>query len=259
MQINGKNIHVTISGEGEPLVMVHGLGGNTSVWGSLTDALGRMFKVVRIDLEGAGFSPVQSEKFTLAGCIDDILAVMDAIEADSAHLMGHSIGTVICQLLTEKNPQRVKSLVLLGALHEVPDGARSALKDRAGKARNEGMIEIADAVTQAGTSAETKTSRPEVAAFTREMLLRQDPEGYARYCEAASGAETADLGKIKCPVLLLTGNEDVVGPPMTSKKMKEQLSDARLVVIEGVGHQTTIEKPDPVRNEIINFYVDKVL
>jgi len=259
MQINGKDIFVSVSGEGEPLIMVHGLGGNASVWGSLTDALSRMFKVVAIDLEGAGLSPNQAVKMTIDGCIEDILGIMDALEADAAHLMGHSIGTVICELLTAKHPERVKSLVLLGALHDVPQGARSALKDRADKVRKEGMVEVANAVTQAGTSAETKTSRPEIAAFTREMLLRQDPEGYARYCEAASGADVADLGKIRCPVLLITGNEDVVGPPATSKKMKESLSNAQMIIVNGVGHQTTIEKPEPVRSGIVNFYVDTVL
>lgn len=259
MQINGKDIYVSVCGEGEPLIMVHGLGGNASVWGSLTDALSRMFKVVTIDLEGAGLSPNHSDKLTIDGCIEDIIGVMDALEADAAHLMGHSIGTVICQLLTEKHPKRVKTLVLLGALHDVPAGARSALKDRAAKVRKEGMVDVADAVTQAGTSAETKTLRPEIAAFTREMLLRQDPEGYARYCEAASEAGVADLGKIRCPVLLITGNEDVVGPPATSKKIKESLPDAQLIIVNGVGHQTTIEKPELVRSGIVNFYVDKVL
>lgn len=259
MQVNGKEIFVSTKGEGEPLILIHGLGGNTSVWGSLTEALSRMFQTVCIDLEGAGFSPLQSGNPTIEGYIQDILAVMDNMEIESAHFMGHSIGTVICQLLTEKHPQRVKSLVLLGALHEVPEGARSALKDRAGKARNEGMVEIADAVTQAATSAETKALRPEIAAFTREMLLRQNPEGYAAYCEAASESPVADLNKIQCPVLLITGNEDVVGPPATSKKMKASLADAQLIVVTGAGHQTTIEKPDPVRNGIVNFYVDKVL
>lgn len=259
MQANGKEIFATVSGDGELLLMVHGLGGNASVWGSLTDALSRMFKVAAIDLEGAGMTANQSDKLTIEGCIEDIIGVMDALEADTAHLMGHSIGTVICELLAEQYPQRVKSLVLLGALHDVPQGARSALKDRAAKVRKEGMLEVANAVTQAGTSAETKTLRPEIAAFTREMLLRQDPEGYARYCEAASEAAVADLGKIGCPVLLITGNEDVVGPPATSKKMKESLADAQLIIVNGVGHQTTIEKPEPVREGIINFYVDRVL
>ncbi|MEX2525271.1 MAG: alpha/beta hydrolase [Gammaproteobacteria bacterium] len=259
MQINGKEIFVSESGEGEPLIMIHGLGGNVSVWGSLMGVLSRLFRVVSIDLEGAGFSPNQSDRFTMDSCMEDILAVMDSINADSAHLMGHSVGTVICQLVAEKNPKRVKSLVLLGSLHDIPEGARSALKDRAAKVRQEGMVEVANTVSQASTSAETKALRPEIVAFTREMLYRQDPEGYARYCEAASEAPVPDLGKIKCPVLLITGNEDIVGPPLTSRRIKEKLVDARLLIVNGVGHQTSIEKPEPVASGIINFYVDKVL
>src|SRR5258706_588446 len=76
-----------------------------------------------------------------------------------------------------------------------------------------GMQAIADALVQAATSAETRARRPAVVAYVRETLMRQDPEGYARTCDALAEAGPADASAITCPTVLVTGDEDGVAPP----------------------------------------------
>jgi 3-oxoadipate enol-lactonase len=104
------------------------------------------------------------------------------------HLAGHSLGTIICQHFAARSPERVASMILVGAFPEPPEAARTALRERAAKARSEGMRGIADAIAAAGTSSDTKVNQPSAVAFVRESLMAQNPEGYARNCEALADA-----------------------------------------------------------------------
>jgi pimeloyl-ACP methyl ester carboxylesterase len=189
-KINGKLLAVEVHGEGDALIMVHGLAGTSNAFGPQAGVLARNFTVIRLDLEGSGRSPVTG-KLSIAGYVADIMALMKARKIRSAHFVGHSMGTIVCQHLAAKSPAKVKTMVLLGPLAEPPEPGRGALRDRAKLARAEGMVPIADALVQASISAATRASRSEIAALVREFVMRQDAEGYARSCEALAAARAA--------------------------------------------------------------------
>ena len=115
------------SGEGDVILMVHGLGGTSNVWGSQANALQKFFRVIRPDLEGSGRSPATGD-LSIQGFVDYLVALLDAENIEAAHLMGHSMGTIICQHMAVQHQARVKSLVLLGPVHGLPDPARSAIR-----------------------------------------------------------------------------------------------------------------------------------
>ena len=239
MNINGKTIEVEQQGEGEAVFMIHGLGGTSNVWHAQRGVLARSFNVVCPDLDGSGRSPL-SGALSIAGFVADIVALQDALGIASAHLVGHSMGTIICQHLAAEHPNRVKSLALLGPLAEPPEPARKALSERAITARDKGMATVADNMLPVSTSAETRAARPAVAALVRELLMRQPAEGYARTCEALAAARAADPRKIKCPTLLITGDEDLVGPPRAVQQLARLIAGARTVILPGTGHWTRL-------------------
>ena len=142
----------------------------------------------------------------------------------------------------------------MGPLAEPPEPARAAVRERAALARKEGVAPVADALVQAATSAETRAHQPAAAAFVREILMRQDAEGYARTCEALAAATSADLDKVRCPTLLVTGDEDAVSPPPAVKALGGRIAGARLIVLTGCGHWAPIEKPAQVTAALLNFY-----
>ena len=174
-KINGKKLAVETQGDGDAVIMVHGLGGTSNTYWPQVATLAKTFTVIRPDLEGSGRSPVKG-KLSIAGFVSDLLALMKARDIKSAHFVGHSMGTVVCQHIAAKNPTQVKSLALLGPLAAPPTPARQALKDRAAAARANGMAPIADAMVGVSISASTRAHRPEVAAMVREILMRQDAE-----------------------------------------------------------------------------------
>lgn len=250
-----ERLAIEVDGDGEPVVMIHGLGGTTNTFTALLPAFTR-HRRVRFDLPGSGRSsriegPLSIEKFIAATKL-----AMSTAKVEKAHVVGHSMGTIVAQHLAAAEPAMVRSLALFGPLLAPPDQARANIRGRAAKARQEGMRGIADALVQASLSTETRTKRQTAVAFVRESLMAQDPDGYARSCEALAEMQAADTGKIACPTLLVTGDEDVVSPPQSVRMMGQKIAGSRVEVLRGCGHWTPVEKPDECIELLKRFYQD---
>ncbi|MDT7684288.1 MAG: hypothetical protein QOG57_4598, partial [Pseudonocardiales bacterium] len=187
MQVNGKELAVEVDGEGPAVLLVHGLGGTSNFYQVQADALAERFRVIRVDSAGAGRSPV-ADGISIESHADDLAAVLDALDVDSAAVVGHSMGTLVVRTLAARHPGKVSALALLGAVREPPEAGRQAQRDRAAVLREKGTAAVAPGVVANALSETTRQRRPEVAAFVRELVMRQDPEGYARNCEALAAA-----------------------------------------------------------------------
>lgn len=230
------------AGEGPAVVMVHGLGGSSNTFQPLVSGLPD-FKVIRPDLPGAARSavrPGQPDIVALCRALHDLIR---ACGVAPVHLVGHSMGTLICQYLAAAESRLVSGLTLYGPILEPPPAARSGLKERATLARREGMAPIADAVSQGSLSPATRRDDPAAVAFVRESLLRQDPAGYAAHCEALAEAQPADHAAIACPTLLVTGADDPVAPPEMARRLADLIRGAEVEILPDCGHWPTIEAP----------------
>lgn len=240
---------VDVDGDGPAVVCVHGLGGSTNTWTPLLPAFER-HRVVRIDLPGSGRSQgayaLNDGPLSIESLVNAVLRVCGTLGIERAHFAGHSLGTIVCQHLAAAEPQRVASLMLFGPLAAPPEPARAALVQRAERARAEGMYPIADALLQMALSATTRSALPLAVAMTRESLLAQNAEGYARTCEALAAAQAAPLDGVKCPVLLVTGDEDAVAPPQSVRALGERFraagSEVTVEVLARCGHWTPFER-----------------
>ena len=254
MQEHGapSSLAVETAGSGPPLILVHGLGGTANVWQPQVGDLAERHTVVRFDLQGSGRSPATGA-LSIDRWVADIEHLMARLGLDRAAFAAHSLGTLIVQHFAARHPHRVERLVLLGVNRAPEESRRQTVRDRAAKVRKEGMMAIADGVIKAALSEDTRQRKPEVVACVREMLLRQDPEGYARSCEAVAESVGADLARIVSPVLLVAGSEDTVSPPASSERMAADLEHARVEVLHGCGHWLTLERPFEVRALLADF------
>lgn len=245
-------------GEGDAVVCVHGLGGSAGTFTTLMPALAR-HRVLRIELPGSARSQRAEGPLSIARFVDAVQTACARAGVTRAHLVGHSLGTIVCQHLAVDAPKLVRSLALFGPLAAPPDAARTAIRARAAKARGEGlagMHEITLALVNAALSADTRQNHPLAVAFVRESLMRQDGEAYARSCEALADAQPAALERITVPVLLVTGDEDGVAPPQAVRALAERLHAAasrRVVVLPRCGHWTPIERPQECTRELRDF------
>jgi 3-oxoadipate enol-lactonase len=251
-----ERLAVEIDGDGEAVVMIHGLGGTTNTFTPLLPAFAR-HKRVRFDLPGSGRSSRVEGVLSLEKFLEATKRAFAAARLEKAHVVGHSMGTIVAQHLAALEPAMVKSLALFGPLLAPPDQARANIRARGAKARNDGMAAIADALVQASTSSETRRKRHAAVAFVRESLMAQDPDGYARSCEALAEMQPADTSRIACPTLLVTGDEDAVSPPQSVRMMGQKIAGSRVEVLRGCGHWTPVEKPDECMDFLRQFHSER--
>ncbi len=243
---------VEVTGEGFPVVMIHGLGGTSNMFQPQLPALSG-YRVVRIDLPGSGRSPRPLDPLTMETMCQAVIRAMDGVGAGRAHFVGHSMGTIVCQQIAVQQPQMVASLTLFGALAEPAEATRQGLAARARLARSGGMSDIADQIVANAISAHTRENSPAAVAFVRESITRQDPESYARTCEALAGASAVDARRIAAPTLLVTGDADVVNPVGVAQALADRIKGAVLSTVDRCGHWTTIEHPRECNQKLKEF------
>ncbi len=175
------------------------------------------------------------------------IEIIDKVGGGPVHLVGHSMGTLVCQHVAARRPECVKSAALFGPIVDPAEAARQRLRERARDARQDGMIGIADAAAVGGTSSTSRNANPLLAPFVRESHMRQDPEGFAQTCEALADATAADLRFLRCPTLIVTGDEDAVAPPSAAQALADRIKGSKLKILEHCGHWTPFERPRRLR------------
>jgi pimeloyl-ACP methyl ester carboxylesterase len=253
LQVNGASLAVDVRGTGQPVIFLHGLGSTHTVWEPQVHALSGSYQLIRYDLRGAGRSPLAGT-LSIESWISDLAALMDAQNIRQARFVGHSLGTLILQHFACKFPEKVLSLALLGVNRAPTEQRRQAVHARVAKVRAEGITCIADVVVKGGLSPHTFEHKSEIVGYVRELLLGQSQDGYAACCEAMAAAKAADISKIKCPVLLISGSDDSVSPPANGEDFARELGNAEFLLVDQCGHWHPIEQPAKINAALSAFF-----
>src|SRR5574341_2228297 len=118
--VNGIDMYYEVHGSGEPLVLIMGLGANTTAWYRQIPVFSREYQVIVFDNRGAGRSDKPNEPYSMGQMADDAHGLMDALGVESAHVFGMSLGGMIAQELVLRYPERVRNLVLGGTMSGGP-------------------------------------------------------------------------------------------------------------------------------------------
>lgn len=260
---NGKSLHVETYGSdgSEPVLFIHGLGGNTTFYHPLLSSLklkdSQTHRSILFDLEGHGLSPTSAESVTsIPSYADDVYSLLRSLSVTRpTTVVAHSMGCLVALAFTQSHPELVKSLVLLGPPPSpLPAAAAGAQRTRAATVRAGSMSAVADAVTAAGTS----------PSAVRASLLSTDPEGYAKTCTALAETEhhTVELESLPgVDVLMVTGTDDKVATVDNVRKMEEALgrrpkghgSSVTVTVLDRVGHWSVFEDLSGVSGAVGKF------
>ncbi|OAP62259.1 hypothetical protein AYL99_04462 [Fonsecaea erecta] len=225
---------------GPTILFIHGLGGTTNAFQPFIPDL-QDFNIVRFDWSGHGRSTTPATT-SIDSYVGDCLAVMDELKLKDVNVVGHSLGGLIALHLAAKAADRIKSLVLFGPVSPPPEAGQQALKGRAKAVRENGIVGVADTVVGNAFAPESYKSKRGEVALAREMLTRQDPEGYALACEALAKGQAAPFDRIKVPVAVVSGKEDKVSTVAAGETATKNLgSNAKQTVLESVGHWHMLE------------------
>lgn len=252
--INGTNIFYEVSGDGPALLFVHGLGGTSNVWHAQRAALAKYFKVITMDLPGSGRSDKNEPEYSMAKWVEQLAGLADALKLGKFTLVGHSMTTVLAQNFAARHGQRLNAVVLCGPITELPQAGKDNFAKRAETVQKEGMIAVADAVLGGALTPGTREANPALAGLVREMLLSNCPKCYAGHCQALRNASAkADQANIKCPMLILVGDQDGVTPLASARAIAAAVSGAKIRIVPATAHLTMLERPEAFNAALTEF------
>lgn len=232
------------------VVLSNSLGATRAMWDAQVPELARHFRVVRYDTRGHGASPVRPGPASIDDLVDDLVALLDTLGIDRAHVVGLSLGGMTAMRLAAREPHRVDRLVALCTSALLPPA--SAWHDRADLVRSRGTRAVADAVVERWYTGAFRASEPRRVADAVAMVSATPAEGYAACCEAIAGMDlVADLPRIKAPTLAIAGADDPATPPDHLERIAEGVSDGRLLVVPRAAHLANDEQPGTITPAII--------
>jgi 3-oxoadipate enol-lactonase len=226
------------------------------MWRGQIEKLSSSFRVIAPDLRGHGGTTVTSDPSTMEEMAEDVVALLDDLNVSRAVVCGLSMGGYVALALYRAHPSRVRALVLADTRPQADtEETRRTREENARRALAEGMEPIADAILPRLFSTRTRESALEVVARVREMMLGVNAEGAAAALRgmALRRDQTDMLSKIDVPALVIVGSEDTVTPPSDAEAMRERIEGSRLVVIEGAGHVSNLERPEEFDRALVEF------
>ena len=233
---------VQVSGEGAPLVFVHGFTTTAEFWREQVEAFSAHHQTIRINLPGHGRSPrPEGRKYTIDAFVEDVLKVYRALDIEAAILVGLSMGGTVAQSFTLAYPERVRALVLVGA---TPHGLGADVNvDNVLKAIDDfGVVAASQKVIERSFGS---TSSQNLIEFAKNEVA-QTPAFVAREAIASLNASDsrARLGEIHVPTLVVVGDEDIITPPSESQALAKCIPNSRLEIVPRAGHFPMLEQPD---------------
>jgi pimeloyl-ACP methyl ester carboxylesterase len=229
------------------------------MWREQVEELKQTHRVVIPDLRGHGESAVTPAPATMQDMALDVAVIMENLNISRATVAGLSMGGYVALAFYRLFPLRVRSLVLADTRPQADtDEGKQNRAVQAEKALQEGMEGIADALLPKLLAPETVAKRPDIVKRVREMMVKTEPEGAAAalYGMAQRQDQTAFLSRIISPTLIIVGREDSLAPVADAEIMHREIGGSRLVIIEGAGHVSNIERPEEFNRAFVKFLRD---
>jgi 3-oxoadipate enol-lactonase len=251
---NGYDIGYEDTGSGErtPLVFLHGVGSDKSVWRPQLKHFGAERRAVAFDYPGYGDSDAAPEGTTRDDYASAIISAMHELGIDRAHVCGLSLGGVVAIAMYHADPDRCASLILADTFAVHPEG--KAVYERS-------MAASSDLRVTAESRVDVLLAQPADPSVRREVvetMSRIDPAAYCIGAEAVWLADQHDRAEhIRVPTLVLCGAEDKVTPPALSKELAGLIPGSRLELIQRAGHLTNLERPEEF-NTLVGAFIRAV-
>ncbi len=251
----GARIYWEASGEGDPILLIMGLGYAHQMWFRTQPVLERKFRTILFDNRGVGMSDVPSGPYPIAQMAADAAAVLTAAGFDRAHVYGVSMGGMIAQQFALDYPDRVNKLILgctaSGGPHAVraSDEVIKILMTRASMTAEEGIEAMVPHIYDSSTSR---------ARIDEDLTIRRSvyptEQGYTAQVQGILAWTSYDrLGEIKAPTLVIHGETDELVPPGNGRLIAERIPNAKLVMIPHASHIYSTDQPEISHQAILNF------
>ena len=256
INIGGVDIQYAERGNGPAVLFLHAFPLSLQMWEG-QEALAPRYRIVRFDARGFGGSDVGDAMLTMARIADDAAVLIERLRLGPVILAGCSMGGYAALSFAQKHASLLRGLILVDTRagadsHE----ARKGRGDLAAKVMKEGAQAALDAFLPKVVGETTKSSRADVLAKLRDMMLATSPQGLSDGLHglAARQDSTPLLREIGVPTLVICGEEDVITPRAEAEILQRGIKGAELVMIPKAGHLPSMERPEAF-NEVLTAFL----
>ena len=261
VSIKGAQIHYGVTGAGEPLLLIPGLGRTCQMWEQVAPELAESFSLIMPDNRGMGRSVGRRAPRVLADLAVDLIELLDALQLDRAHVLGISLGGMIAQWLAVEHPARVDKLVLVSTAHRSAPYLRE-MGTLIGHALRYFPRAVFDRMVEVlGSSPAFIDANPEWVGARIGAPQQQEPQKVrlgrstiARQlmCLASSDGMQVDY-RIEVPTLVMVGDQDALIPPCYGREIAQLIPRSEFLTLPCCGHNPFIEAPELAVPAIVEF------
>ncbi len=254
---NGIQLNYQVQGEGEPLVLINGLGADMFLWFRQIPELCKYFKVIAFDNRGSGESDKPDEAYTMPMFAADTAGLLKGLGIPRAHILGASLGGVIAQEFVLSYPEMVDRLILastsFGGPHSIPTPPETtaAMMNRTGNPETDIRNNF-----KLFTSEEWQQRRADLVNQYVEWRVAH-PQPVAAYMHQAKAVPAFNaedrVAQIKAPTLIIHGELDRVVPVENGRLLASRIPNSKMVILPQGPHAINIECEDEFNREVINF------
>lgn len=255
---DGTRLHYSVSGrrDGEPVLMIQGLGADSRGWLRQRLAFAARHRVIVFDNRGVGRSDRPVGPYDLEVMAQDALAVLDAAGIEDAHVMGASMGGVISQIIAVRHPERVRSLILAcTACRQLP-WRRELLAEWAEVAETEGMGGFTTYAVRWVMGPRSLRRFWPALGLVGTLAQNLTPDSFLAQVQAILATDDDlrfELRSIQVPTLVLVGSQDILTPLGDSEEIADLIPGAELAVVGGGAHGFMFEHASAFNRTVLDF------
>lgn len=254
IKANGIEINYEIKGNGPWLTMSHSLACDLHMWDPQMPVLTKKFKVLRYDTRGHGRSSAPAGEYTLEQLADDVKGLLDALKIKQTHWAGLSMGGMIGQTFALKYPGVFASMVLADTTSRRPPDAAKMWSERIQNAQTKGMEALVEGTLGRWFTEPYRKARPDVMKRIGDGIRNTPVAGFVGCCHAISRIDLTDrLKEIKCPALVIVGEQDMGTPVDAARAIHQNLPGSELKIIPSAAHLSNVEQADEFNKAMIAF------
>ena len=260
IDIGAQRLYYEAHGNGEPLVCVMGLSADVLAWALQIPAFSERHRTIVFDNRDVGQSSYAGGSYEIADMARDALALADALEPESFHLLGVSMGGAIAQEMALQAPERVRTLTLAVTFAAGSAWARKLSEVWGARVKQVSHEEHVDELMLLNHSEEL-FENADAVAWLRGMILQnphaQAPEAFARQLDASSRHDARErLRALELPTHVIGAERDILVPIWKSRELAELIPGAKLTVVEGAPHGFSIERAEEFNRLVLDFIRD---
>jgi 3-oxoadipate enol-lactonase len=256
--VGGVRIHYEEQGEGPDVLVIPGAGGDARAMGYLSATLAAHYHVVTIENRGAGRSDIPDGPYSTAQMAGDARALLERLDIQRAHVVGHSMGSCVAQELVLSHPANVGKLVLISPWIRLRDSSSEFNRFLEWALEQDPPVPSLWLVTFPWFAAPRfMAQEPLVQAAVSMLSHARSPErekGRVNQLRAAREHDTTGrLGNVRASTLVLAGGDDIISPPAHTREVASSIPGAQIEIIDDAGHGIIYEFPDRVNEALLAF------